>query len=144
MMAGRRDRSVGQEAQSARSATHGRRQVLRWAAAIGLSAALAGCYVSIGDGKVVVGNLPVIVTDPQSTAVREGEAAVFSVTAGGLGPIHYQWSRNGVEIPGAMSNVYITPPARLGDDGALFRVVVSNPVGSVESRAAALSVIPNP
>lgn len=121
-----------------------RRLALGWGVALGLSALLAGCYVSIGDGKVVVGNLPVIVSDPQSMAVREGDAAVFSVTAGGLGPITYQWSKNGVNIRGATSNVYITPPARLADDGALFRVVVSNPVGSVESRAAALSVIPNP
>jgi hypothetical protein len=52
----------------------------------------------------------------------------------------YQWQRNELAISGATSVSYTTSPVTTADNGARFRVVVSNPVGSVTSNQAMLSV----
>jgi hypothetical protein len=69
-----------------------------------------------------------------------GTTAKFSVTATGTAPLRYQWRKNGAEISGATKPSYITPPTTVGDNGALFSVVVSNSVGSVTSNNATLTV----
>jgi len=85
---------------------------------------------------------PSISTQPTSTTVSAGQAASFSVTASGTAPLQYQWQRNGVNIPNANAATYsFTTTAN--DDGAMFRVVVSNTVGSATSNAATLTVLTN-
>jgi beta-galactosidase len=54
--------------------------------------------------------------------------------------LRYQWSKNGVIIPGATKPKYTTPPTALTDNGSLFSVMVSNGVGSVTSNNALLTV----
>jgi hypothetical protein len=83
------------------------------------------------------------VTQPADQSVQEGETATFSVVAEGTEPLSYQWERDGVEIAGATNPSYTTPAATLADDGALFRVVVTNSVGSVTSAEALLTVTAN-
>jgi poly(3-hydroxybutyrate) depolymerase len=56
----------------------------------------------------------------------------------------YQWTKNGMDLVGATA-ASLTPPAALtADSGALFRVVVSSPSGSVISTGATLTVQPAP
>ncbi len=69
-----------------------------------------------------------------------GETATFSTTATGTGPLTYQWERNGAAIGNATASSYTTPPVIAADDGAKFRVVVSNSAGKATSNAATLSV----
>ena len=69
-----------------------------------------------------------------------GETATFSVTATGTAPLQYQWRKNGVNISGATSSSYTTPPAVAADNGSPFSVVVSNGGGSVTSHSATLTV----
>src|SRR5207244_947678 len=69
-----------------------------------------------------------------------GETARFSVTATGTAPLSYQWRKNGVNITGATSASYTTPPTTAADNGSLFSVVVSNIGGSVTSNNATLTV----
>ncbi len=69
-----------------------------------------------------------------------GETARFTVRATGSAPLSYQWRKNAVNIPGATAPNYTTPPAVADDNGSLFSVVVSNPVGSVTSAAKKLNV----
>lgn len=83
---------------------------------------------------------PAITTPPQGQSVTAGQSATFSVVAAGTPAPGYQWQKNGTDIPGATSSSYTTPATAAADDGALFRVVVSNAAGSVTSSAATLTV----
>lgn len=69
-----------------------------------------------------------------------GQTTTFQVVAKGIG-LGYQWSRNGVKIPGATSERYTTPPTRIDDDGTHFQVAVGNWGKSVTSDSATLRVI---
>jgi glucose/arabinose dehydrogenase len=83
---------------------------------------------------------PVITTQPQSQLISVGYPVTFSVTASGPTPYSYQWQRNGVNISGATARTYTISSTTLQDNGAKFRVRVSNSYGSVLSNAATLSV----
>lgn len=83
---------------------------------------------------------PSIVNPPSAASVEAGLTATFSVTATGTGSLSYQWQRNGTNIAGATSSSYTTPVLALGDSGAVYRVVVTNAVGSATSTGATLTV----
>jgi hypothetical protein len=69
-----------------------------------------------------------------------GQTATFAVVASGSAPLKYQWQKDARAISGATSASYTTPATAAADNGALFTVVVSNPMGSVNSAAATLTV----
>lgn len=83
---------------------------------------------------------PFIAAPPQDQSAAAGQQVTFTVQAGGPGPLSYQWQRNSEDISGATSSSY-TFTAALADDGANYRVVVSNVNGSTTSVAAALHVV---
>jgi glucose/arabinose dehydrogenase len=106
-------------------------------------------YLTRGDGGPRAGGVhtitydgsgPGITTQPADTTVPLGGTATFTVAASGSGPFSYQWRKNGVNIAGATMSSYTTPPAQQSDNGASFRVVVSNAAGSITSSAAILTV----
>jgi hypothetical protein len=87
---------------------------------------------------------PVIFTHPADQFVSEGGTASFTVTAGGMAPLSYQWQRsnNGGAVwsnVGANSAAYILN-ATQGDSGVRFRCLVTNSAGSALSNAATLTV----
>ena len=81
-----------------------------------------------------------ITTQPSNQTVSVGQTATFTVVAAGASPLNYQWQRNAVNIAGATSATYGTPPTAASDNGSKFDVVVSNSVGSATSNAATLTV----
>jgi beta-galactosidase len=83
-----------------------------------------------------------IITQPLSQTAYVGQTAQLSVAATGSPVLTYQWQRNGAAIAGATDSTYTTPVLAAGDSGASFAVVVSNPVNSVTSSAAVLTVNP--
>jgi hypothetical protein len=83
---------------------------------------------------------PTISIQPANQTVMVGQTPTFSVAAAGTAPLTYQWQKNTVNISGAISAAYATPATVSGDNGATFRVVVSNSVTSVTSTAATLTV----
>ena len=85
--------------------------------------------------------MPVVVAQPQSTSVLEGQSATFVVSAAGADPISYQWRRNGTILVGATAPAYTTPAVTIAaDNGATYSVVITNALGSTTSTAATLAV----
>ena len=89
---------------------------------------------------LTVAAAPQISVQPTNQSVTVGQTASFSVTATGAVPLQYQWSRSGATVAGATSAVYTTAATTAADNGATFRVVVTNSAGTVTSQAATLTV----
>jgi glucose/arabinose dehydrogenase len=86
---------------------------------------------------------PAITLEPDDITVAQGQSATFTAAASGAEPLSYQWQRNGVDIPGANSTSYTIPSAQPSDDGARFRMAVTNSFGTAQTREALLTVTPN-
>lgn len=86
---------------------------------------------------------PSIVSHPSNVTIAAGQSATFSVNAAGSAPLSYQWQRNGVNIPSATGANYTLASAQASDNGATFRVRVSNGQGNVLSNSATLTVLNN-
>ena len=121
------------------------------ALAIRLSAALASvCLVLAACGGradapppadgFAPGTAPTITQQPGDLSVTAGQAASFGVVATGDAPLAFQWQRGGADIAGATAATYTLAATAIGDDGATFRVLVSNGSGSATSNAATLTV----
>lgn len=94
------------------------------------------------EAVLTVLDVPRILIQPQDQTVNTGQTAAFSVTADGGEPLRYQWYRNDEMMPGAVSRE-LSVPAVLYHD-ALYRVRVTNEVGTVLSDNAALHVVSAP
>ena len=107
-----------------------------------LAVTLSGCGGSITSASPPPSNntAPSIASQPSSKTVAPGQTATFSATATGSTPLTYQWQRDQAAISGATSASYTTPPVSTTDNGAKFRVVVSNSTGSATSNSATLTV----
>jgi 6-phosphogluconolactonase (cycloisomerase 2 family) len=92
---------------------------------------------------------PAIAVHPASQTVTAGQDASFSVTASGTA-LAYQWQRStdsGVSfaaLSGETNATLTRQTVALADNGHLFRVVVSNALGTLTSNAATLGVNPAP
>ncbi|SFD84068.1 Por secretion system C-terminal sorting domain-containing protein [Chitinophaga sp. CF118] len=84
---------------------------------------------------------PSIVNQPAAQTVFAQDKVTFSVTAAGAIPYTYQWQKNGVDIAGATAISYTINSAAQADSGN-YRVIVTNPIGSITSAAAKLTVKP--
>ncbi|MBX3380026.1 MAG: PQQ-dependent sugar dehydrogenase [Phycisphaeraceae bacterium] len=70
---------------------------------------------------------PYIVTQPAANPTLTNCASVtLSVVAGGSGTLSYQWQKNNLDIPGAQAPTYTISSFPPADDGATYRVIVSN------------------
>ena len=83
---------------------------------------------------------PKINKQPTNASVTAGQTAWFNVKAGGIPPLTYQWKKHGIDIIGATSASYTTPPTTTADNGALISVQVANASGSVTSNSVTLRV----
>lgn len=100
----------------------------------------AGNALGAAAPLVVIG-APTIDGQPVSTSRFVGDTVRFRVEAVG-DALHYQWTRNGVAIDGATAATYTTPPLTMGDDAAVFQVIVFNGAGLLFSDGASLTVMP--
>ena len=111
-----------------------------WAYSVVISNSAGSVDSSNASLTVTVAEVATITTQPASQTVVVGQTASFSVVATGSEPLAYQWKKNGINIPGATASSYTTPAAGLGDDAAMFTVVVRNIVGTDLSDSATLTV----
>jgi pectin methylesterase-like acyl-CoA thioesterase len=84
---------------------------------------------------------PTISAQPTNLAVAISNLAAFSVIAGGVPAVSYQWNRNGSPIANATSASYSIAKALGADNGAVFSMTVSNSVGVVTSSNVTLTVL---
>jgi cysteine synthase len=82
---------------------------------------------------------PEIVTQPASLVRSAGGTAAFSVTAVGADPLSYQWSFNGLALPGATNYLLALNNLASAQAGA-YQVVVTNQNGSATSQVATLAI----
>ena len=87
---------------------------------------------------------PIILTQPESQTVLVGETATFSIIANDIEALSYQWQKNGVDIPGETDASYTIPATTLQDNGSTYRVILTNPGGTVISEDATLSLVSLP
>lgn len=85
---------------------------------------------------------PMIITQPESQTIREGNTVTFDVYATG-GYLKYQWKKDGFPINGETASSYTISNVNLNDAGS-YTVTVSNNVGSVTSDVAVLSIKTEP
>ncbi|MGV3772376.1 MAG: immunoglobulin domain-containing protein [Verrucomicrobiales bacterium] len=96
----------------------------------------------LAGARALPANTPItILTQPQAQTARETGNVTFRVGAQGSGPVTYQWTFNGADIPGATSASYTVAgiaPTHAGKYG----VKVTNAQGTVTSQAVDLTVGP--
>jgi uncharacterized repeat protein (TIGR02543 family) len=83
---------------------------------------------------------PTITAQPTNATVIAGQTATFSVTTLGSAPLACQWYKNDAMIGGATLSSYTTPATTTNDNGAAFKVTVTNAYGAVTSEVATLTV----
>ncbi|SFM63738.1 Por secretion system C-terminal sorting domain-containing protein [Chitinophaga sp. YR627] len=84
---------------------------------------------------------PSIVNQPENKTVTAGDAVSFSVTASGGTPLSFQWQKNGANITGATAATYSIAQTTQADSGQ-YRCVVTNPISTINSNPAKLTVLP--
>lgn len=75
-----------------------------------------------------------------STEVAPGATATFTTNAWGQTPFTYQWSKNGINIPGATGSAYVIPAVKVEDTGT-YICTVTNANGATSTRPSTLTVV---
>jgi hypothetical protein len=84
---------------------------------------------------------PTISSQPAaSTSVIVGGSVYLTVTAIGLGPLSYQWTLGGSNLPGE-TNYFLSIPSLQPAQGGNYRVVVANSYGAATSSVAQVNVL---
>ena len=102
-------------------------------------------YIQDANGNGLVDNgetnwALAILTQPVSRIVSQGTNATFTVTAGGIAPLSYQWWFNTTNILTGATNVSLTLTNVQTTNAGNYSVVVTNVAGSVTSSNAVLTV----
>jgi hypothetical protein len=93
--------------------------------------------------KVVQANFgvfPVVNVSPQNLIVFAGSNAVLNANAAGLPPLAYQWQNSQGAIAGQTNATFAIIDAQVTNSDN-YAVVVSNPLGSITSAVATVTVV---
>ena len=94
----------------------------------------------IPGNRMQVDSTPTIIVQPTNTAVTEGTPATFEVVASNFHLPSFQWQSEGINLAGATNATLTLSTVPLSASGATYDCVVSNPLGSVTSLLATLTV----
>ena len=120
-----------------------RKNLAAWSGLLAVLALVTACGGGGGGGGSSTPAVAITV-QPADRSVVVGTTATFEVVA--THATGHQWQRSNdggttfADVAGATGASHTTPVTALADDGARYRVVVSNSAGSVTSGAALLSV----
>ena len=84
---------------------------------------------------------PIISVQPADQVVVESGTATFSVQLSRSLGAGYQWYRDRVPIPGANQSSYSIGPVTLADSGRRFSCLITNNLGSTNTREAMLTIL---
>ena len=108
---------------------------------------LLGCYSAGGSGISGQASLaPAITSQPLSQAVALGTSVTFTVAGSGTPLPSYQWQRSNdggttwAALAGATGRSYALDRTAVSDNQAQFKVLLTDPAGSVASTPATLTV----
>lgn len=89
---------------------------------------------------LIVEDVPVIVLNPTPGAFETSMNLTLGVDVSGSPAFRYQWQRNKKNLLGQTGETLLIPNAQISDT-ALYRIVVTNDVGSATSREAKATVM---
>lgn len=95
--------------------------------------------VSSSVARLTVGTPVRFSVSPKSQMANPGDLVVFTGLASGTGPISYEWTKNGLPIPGQSSPTLVLSNLRKVD-AAEYRLVARDASGLATSDAAMLSI----
>lgn len=101
----------------------------------------AGVVISAPAVLIVTAAGPTLLVPPTSKTVHEGEPTSFQVTAEGPAPLTYQWSKDGMPLPGAMAATLPLAKVSASDAGD-YSVAVTGPSGTTTTSPVKLTVAP--
>ena len=84
-------------------------------------------------------DVPNLTAEPLDTDNYEGREVILRAAASGIGPLHWQWYRDGIPISGATRSTLAFDEIALGDAGR-YTVRVANVVGEDISATATVTV----
>ena len=90
--------------------------------------------------KLSVANPILVISQPTSLIVTQGQTTTFNITVTGDSP-SYQWRKNNSVIGGATNSFYYITNTQYGLNGGTYNVVITNQVSSVTSSGALLTVV---
>jgi hypothetical protein len=95
----------------------------------------------IDDVKIncYAGGALTVTQQPADAVVQPGATVTLVADVDGLFPYTYQWTKNGVDIPGANYRVYTTPAITAS---ANYQLKITNPIGNAATRVAVITVAP--
>ncbi|MBE0544749.1 MAG: hypothetical protein IH623_25710 [Verrucomicrobia bacterium] len=98
-------------------------------------------HYEVGLTNFYSGPLPAyVVADPVPATAYAGRTATFVVSADGTEPLSYQWYKGDTAVEGATGDTLAFTSA-YADNGATYKVVVTNLYGSATSAPVALTVM---
>ena len=92
---------------------------------------------------LTVATPPLILSQPANQLVRPGVNAVFRVVAGGSGTLHYQWRKDGADLPGQTAPTLTITKAQLSDNGN-YTCIVTDHIAPVATVPAQLVLLIDP
>ena len=102
---------------------------------------IAAIYAAGSAGKCKSVSGLTITTQPQSQTMAVGVTSSFTVAASGTAPLSYQWQFNGAPVSSATNSLLTLERQPLAGN---YTVIVTNPLTSVTSSVAVLTVVVPP